>query len=349
MGAWSLVEEGDRVVIVLGAGATISEMMSPSPPQTLPPTDANFLQTSEVCEPQAFAKFEEAFNAYWAGGEAYPLRRQRMEQVFADAFLSVAQTSGKSKRGRAARRLSDMLVPLLRDTLHHTTRKAAPREHVELLRQVHDKKPSAVDVISFNYDVLADRALRSGNGKYWNWNHQDGYGFKPDNLGAPRTKSEIRLLKLHGSMNWYIPVPGKTRKTVFNPKAAVYVPKPSSESGSPVWHRRQRRLGHSRRQIFPLMVPPVFEKGTQLGGRFRGLWDQAASALQDAQLVIVWGYSLPLTDYHAELLFARGARRSGSRLIVVNPSLEALARVTSVCGHRWNRWFFDIGHLLAAI
>lgn len=180
---------------------------------------------------------------------------------------------------------------------------------------------------------------------HWRWSHTDGYGFIPDNQSTPKTKSELHLLKLHGSMNWYVPTPGRTRANAYAIKAPVHVPKPAANSTAPAWQRRQHYLGHSSKRIFPLLVPPVFEKGTQIIGVLQSIWDRANAALRDATIVFVWGYSLPPTDYHAELLFAQCARKAKHRLVAINPSREALARVTEVCGHTWNRWYFKMEHL----
>lgn len=61
-------------------------------------------------------------------------------------------------------------------------------------------------VVTFNYDLIADATLsRSGR-----WCAYDGYGFQADILGedpseVDRSKaSDALLLKLHGSLNWYL-------------------------------------------------------------------------------------------------------------------------------------------------
>lgn len=350
-GNWNLIEPSDRVVVVLGAGATVSEMLHPTPPSVPPPCDGNFLQIAEACCPGQAKALRSAFDRLWQDGAAYPIHHQRMEQLFAGTFLRVAQTRGTTTDGRAARELYDELVLLLRDTLYETTQKAAPAQHLELFRKIVACQPASLDFVTFNYDCLADRALRQGNSqRLWSWSHQDGYGFVPSNQHAATTKSSSLILKLHGSMNWYIPLPGKKRRTAYDPSAAIYVPNPPTRLDAPAWHRRQRVLGHKKnRRVFPLMIPPIFDKATSISGKLGEVWETAQSKLDNATIVIVWGYSLPATDYHAEMLFAQGARRSHSRLIVVNPDKAALGRVTEVCGHRWTRWFFRIQHLFDAL
>lgn len=349
--AWQIIEPEDNVVVVLGAGATISEMHRPKRPKISPPSDANFLQTAEACRQKQVDALWIIFEKVWQGGEAYPLHHQRMEQLFASTFLKVSQTAGNTVLGKNTRELYDELVLLLRDTLYETTNKAYPDEHLNVFRRIMARNPATFDVVSFNYDCLVDRAMRHGHfEKLWKWNHCDGYGFQPMNQFNPSEPSTSKLFKLHGSMNWYIPIPGKTRRTAYNANAPIYVPNPPRNRKAVAWHRRQKLLGHKKdRRVFPLLIPPVFEKATQISGHLGEIWDAAQKKLNEASVVLVWGYSLPPTDYHAEMLFAQGARRSRSRLLVANLDKAALGRVTEVCGHRWSRWFFRAYHLMQAL
>ena len=338
------ITEGSRVVVVLGAGATISEMGHERKPKLLPPTDQDFLKAAAKCDRRAYRELEKLFKELWNGGEPYPMKEQRMEQLFASTFLRVQVTHGTSKAGQAARRLYDQLILLLRHTLAKTTGKAEPREHISLLSRIADRGPRSLDLITFNYDVIADRALLTGCREgLWDWNHRDGYGFSPNNCTPPKKASTVQLLKLHGSMNWYIDNPSARRRTAYSYRAPIYVPLPSARRGTVAWQNQQKKV--RKQKVFPLLLPPVFEKATHIGGVLGSVWERAQDVLAEADLVIVWGYSLPPTDYHAEMLFARGARVSESNLIIVNPDKSALSRVTEVCGHRWTRWFFSMDDL----
>ena len=58
-------------------------------------------------------------------------------------------------------------------------------------------------MITFNYDLALERALREA-GK---WDVGNSYGF---DLLPGRGDSAVRLLKLHGSVNWFQQVPYET-------------------------------------------------------------------------------------------------------------------------------------------
>ena len=82
-------------------------------------------------------------------------------------------------------------------------------------------------------------------------------------------------------MNWYIPIPGKTRRTAYNANAPIYVPNPPTNLKAVAWHRRQKLLGHKKdRRVFPLLIPPVFEKATQISGHLGEIWDSAQEKLK---------------------------------------------------------------------
>ena len=347
---WPLLAQNERVVVVLGNGASISEMRATGD-DVCPPTDLDFLKTAEKYQKPKYRSFVKKFDEIWGDAAPYPLEGQRMEQVFAITYLLKQQNRGRTAMARDASTLYERLVLLLRETLYSTTNLAEPMQHLELFRLLLSRDPASLDIVTFNYDVLADRALlQLSRSKELRWTRKDGYGFQPDGAKIPKAKSTCHLYKLHGSMNWYIPVGGKTKSTDFNPKAKIYIPSPAKGKKSAAWQNRQSCKGRDKeKKVFPLMVPPVFEKGLHIHGTLNTVWKSATDALSKADLVIVWGYSMPFTDYHSEISFAQAARTSKSRLIVVNPNHDALARITDVCGHRWSRWFFDVAHLLRAM
>ena len=347
---WPLVARGERIVVVLGNGASISEMTA-AQGSVCPPTDINFLSIAEKVQKSKYRTFVKKFTEIWENAAPYPLDGQRMEQIFAVTYFLKQQNRGRTARARRAAELYDSLVLLLRETLYSTTNLAEPIQHLELLRMLLSRSPASLDLVSFNYDVLADRALlQLSRTNEVQWSHKDGYGFRPDEAGVRKNASTCRLFKLHGSMNWYIPISGKTKTADFNPNARIYIPTPAKGPKSAAWQNRQSCKGQDKEvKVFPLMVPPVFEKGLHIHGTLNAVWSQAIQALSQADLVVVWGYSMPTTDYHSEISFSQAARSSKSRLVVVNPDRAALARITDVCGHRWSRWFFYAEHLLGAL
>lgn len=340
------IKPSDRVVVVLGNGASISEVKCQSSEAETPPTDIDFLKRARSLHPTSYNRLERLFHEVWADGAPCPMKYQRMEQLFANSYLMVQESIGSTKEGKLARQYFDQLTVLLRDTLSTTTSNIHSTQHYEYFNHIMKASPQSMDIISFNYDVLADRALLHGNNAgVWDWSYTDGYGFKPLRQKLPRIRSNVKLLKLHGSMNWYIPVPGRGRQRAYKSNDPIYIPKPQATGGAPIWQRKQKRQGNRKQYVFPLIIPPIYEKRNLINSRLQLVWDNAKEALSNATVVIIWGYSMPITDYHAEALFAQCARKAKFKLIGINPDRDALSRITSVCGHKWIRWFFRMGHL----
>jgi hypothetical protein len=219
-------------------------------------------------------------------------------------------------------------------TLHNTllpgratsTKEKELRDHFTratqaLLRAAHAKRTcdyhaklfehlTATDMImTFNYDLVPERALRSLHGRactFGPWL----YGFEDRPVGAD---SVPPLYKLHGSVNWQaLEHHGfKVRQTSW----AEFEKKPGYTAAPfsillPFWDKR-------------IEDPPWVD-----------IWRKAASALRETTHLVVWGYSLPLTDLKAQQLIRMTLCGKGSQLehlCVVDPSRDVR--------DRWRRQF----------
>ncbi len=145
-------------------------------------------------------------------------------------------------------------------------------------------------VITLNYDTLLDSALvRNG------WSPGQGYclgGSKQKVQWAPKSGTgnlrNVSLLKLHGSVNWYV-------RGSFRNLSRVFTNKPVLVSNP----RRNERGGHIRQ-----IVPPIYGKFFD-HDHWRSLWDKAHKSLFDADVLVVVGCSLVATDFHLRALLSR--------------------------------------------
>lgn len=148
-------------------------------------------------------------------------------------------------------------------------------------------------VISLNYDTLLDSALvRKG------WDPKEGYGIAG---GAEKFKWRpttintnlrgVRLLKLHGSLNWFV-------RGSFSDLSAVFYKKPTR-----ITRPRFNELNGYVRQI----VPPIYGKFFD-HDHWRSLWTDAYAALRQADTLVVIGCSLINTDFHLRALVGRVAQ-----------------------------------------
>ena len=139
------------------------------------------------------------------------------------------------------------------------------------------------DIISFNYDLLAENKLE---GKYT---------YVSENGESCDSGKLTTFVKLHGSLNWL----QKTRESVQFKEKEV---EPKYNNGS-VWFEQ------------PAMVPPTFNKveinrpendpnrDDSVRRAIDKQWEFAKNILQKSQCWIFIGYGFPDTDEHALKLF----------------------------------------------
>lgn len=175
-------------------------------------------------------------------------------------------------------------------------------------------------IVSFNYDCVIDNALKNdGRGV---WSARYGYCFTnpsrleqgsvdywngpDDSLGQNDT---IRLLKLHGSVNWR-EYPGNNTDPI---------------------RLRQKTYKQNGQKNFNI-IPPEFVKEIDREP-YRTVWKRAASAIKGAESLALIGFSFPPTDQLVEAVFrmALAENRSLKKLIIVNPSQPDRRRIRTVC------------------
>jgi hypothetical protein len=167
-------------------------------------------------------------------------------------------------------------------------------------------------ILSFNYDLVAERALRRAGEKrdisFGPWI----YAFEP----IPANTDLPLLLKLHGSSNWKIRTKG-------------------FESRTTCWDDFDRTPGYraydGEGTVFPIFLP-FWDKRIE-EDPWLSLWRTGCSSLQRVEQLVVWGYSLAPTDVKSEQLFSIALGKRNLRLCVIDPS--------PVTRRRWRELFAD--------
>lgn len=143
-------------------------------------------------------------------------------------------------------------------------------------------------VITLNYDTLLDSALVSAG-----WDPAKGYELigGPNKFDWRRSTvpkcahlAKVKLLKLHGSINWYV-------RGGYQKLAHVFDSKPNKVliSAKP----RTNEIHGYIRQV----VPPIY--GKFFGhDHWRRLWTAAYRSLIESDMLVVIGCSLVDTDFH---------------------------------------------------
>ena len=153
-------------------------------------------------------------------------------------------------------------------------------------------------------------------------------GWRAGHSTRERRVETFRLLKLHGSTNWYYSgrAPAHGEPIFFVP------PLPSGHVSAEERRRHQQRL-RAVADKYPFLVPPVYDKSPLLTHEtIRALWFEAGDALQRARRIVCMGYSLPESDL-TMIHFLRTTCEAGARIEVVNQTREARENMQHLFRH----------------
>ena len=134
----------------------------------------------------------------------------------------------------------------------------------------------------------------------------------------------FRLLKLHGSVNWFY-----SGREEFHGETIFFsdVPEFGPERDMAARYARIHSLRDMAADKETLLIPPVAEKTTYFNNEtVRGLWKDAAAALQSAAALYIVGYSLPMSDLGMRFFLAGNSPDADSPIHVVNTDTNILER-----------------------
>ncbi len=147
-------------------------------------------------------------------------------------------------------------------------------------------------------------------------------------LGGSESTSGLRLLKLHGSLNWRYSGPGSP------PGDVIYDMGINGREGWTVEGISSRYdnadLLSSDRD--PMIVPPTAVKSSYYNNRtLRSLWVQAADALRAAEELVLMGFSLPVTDLLVASMLTTNLPQAAT-IVPVDFGRAVVQRVVDVFG-----------------
>jgi hypothetical protein len=177
-------------------------------------------------------------------------------------------------------------------------------------------------IITFNWDITHESALWRAK----KWHFADGYGFQCED--APKgAHSKIKLLKLHGSVNW-----AQRNEHDFEPsiehKTTFFA---GSFDSHDIYLKAAGQWNEGRYLIIPSYLKDIASNPLLLK-----LWNQASDVLASATEVIVIGYQLYPADAPARQLLGtsllRNERLSTIQLISPNKGFD-----------HWDEFCLNIG------
>jgi hypothetical protein len=239
-------------------------------------------------------------------GEAEPSMEAFYSQVnLHDQYVAEVRKKGKGRQRRyrwAQERFLRVIPPLFGSALA----RRRCRWHDALVRGLDARDV----VITFNYDCLIDESLRDIGLR--SWDPGQGYGFAArgavdawrNHKGTGRfPKQGLRLLKMHGSLNWDIDDEGAVR-LIDAPYAG---------------REKNERL---------CIVPPLWRKSFD-EAPFSSVWSGARALVPSRKALLLIGYSLPTTDVYTQAML-RIDVDALEFLLIANPDADARARIRRV-------------------
>ena len=293
----SPTKRAGSVTFVVGAGASRSVSYSKET-DVLSPLDRDFFDLLQRLEAQE--KDEPAVNWVLTRMSTLPFEyRRSLERTFYTLHLRSylgRKLAGADEREEeaVAGNFARAIVALLRKA--HGVRICGNHEY--LLNGLGRKDA----IISFNYDLVVERALRRYAEKRA-VNFQPAiYDLKVDDPPVPHFP---KILKLHGSVNWDLD------GDRFRIRTAAW-----EDFENAPGYRGYSGDGTK----FPIFLPFWDKQVTR--GPWLTLWQKAYQQLKETKYIIVWGFSLPTTDVKARELFniSVPAGGAGRKLCVIDPS-----------------------------
>ncbi len=216
------------------------------------------------------------------------------------------------------------LEEVIRRVYIHTTVDMTPKPPRALKSPVHQQLLTRLragsTIITFNYDLVIEESFETGQV----WNPKTGFAIPVTGISHdwPRQwldsrevdspgKSDVHLLKLHGSLGW---VQYANRQVRLKNRPYV-VRRGASEDIS--------------------VCPPGWNKPIDRNP-YKALWREARLKLESCKSLMIIGYSLPETDLLARALFSEVVRMRSARkrylshLVLVDPSDAVKERFTSL-------------------
>lgn len=194
-------------------------------------------------------------------------------------------------------------------------------------------------IISFNYDLILEELFYANR-------------LSPSSYGFGNKKVKNRILKPHGSLNWFLE--NKGMPTIKSDRKERIAASSDDEDVYIFKRYRSPKSKHLGFDYIPHIIPPTFIKNFD-GPIYKTTMQNCVSAISSAREVVFMGYSLPDSDFYAKFMLrcgfhnqdegeilklGRGDGIVNSKVVVVNPSADAARKFKDIVSSRSEfEWF----------
>jgi hypothetical protein len=313
----------EKIVILLGAGATVSDVATRAR-TTRPPLDKEFFSVARSAGYSARVKLVRDYMEDTYGVDICESARDSLEQVMGQLYTDLFNPSLEPSSLPAFRGL----IRLFNERLASTTNNIAATQKRYVYRILshylsRGAAPGDITIVTFNQVLQAEKILQLlASKKKWHRCAEQLFNFPhcylldipqsrvtapdvPEHALFPRheaVEDRLLVLKLHGSLNWY---------STHNSRE----PSPQAMFKASRVLRITRRKdiyvdmtisGPSRSQhTLPLVIPPVSHKSAVLHDSLKGVWAEAERRLTHATEIVIFGYSCPALDFESTNMLRR--------------------------------------------
>jgi hypothetical protein len=335
-----------QYLIILGAGATLSNAEK-KPLKKRPPLDRGFFSGDRALKYHDFDTVQKYLEKTY-NYDIAESGRDSLEAVMGIIYSDINNPQLERHAVAAFR----ALIRLFSKYLAHTTNSLKPTNRFNLYRllsRLLDNGTRAVEIciITFNQDLQIEKTLemlQNANrparcGQIFSFpqcyeitgansllsrapERQHKFPVSRENL------STIRILKLHGSLNWYSlhktqEVP---KKAILNTQRPLHITPRSRITTDMTFKARRPQY------TFPVIIPPVSHKAGILQKDLAPLWGKAEIALKHARHIIVFVYSCPVADFESANLLMRSIKQSSdlNSFCLIDPNPAIFQRYASI-------------------
>jgi len=338
-----------RAAIIVGAGCTLSDAMN-VPLKKRPPLDRGFFSQanrvghSELSSIKNYLMHTYDFNPISPETDSL---EEVMAIIYADMHNPVL--------GDDALEVFRLIIGLFNKRIAETTNGLYPTNRSKLYRilcnLLDDKiQPDQICIITFNQDIQIEKTLEklqsTGRstlyGRIFNFPFCYSLTRSAARLTKPTGRVQlfqkglaigfgVRVLKLHGSLNWFSIHRSRdiSRTVILNTARKLFIT-PRKQITLDM-----KYIGANRTEYtFPLVIPPVTHKAGILHEDLHRVWDEAEDALKEARRIIVFGYSCPANDFESANLIRRCISQNTnlSEFSVIDPNSVVFQRYVELTG-----------------
>ena len=345
----------NKAVFVVGAGATFNEAKE-AKANDLPPLDKDFFIKYKVNQIVSASKIQEYLKSTYninIYDEEYNSLEKIMVILYSDSFRSHQSFSQFQS-----------LIRLLNHRLAVSTLNLCPdpKGTFYLIIKEYLKRydPNNITFITFNQDIQIEKLLdklSSDDDEIKNnllnfpycYHLPETIPIKKINSSHKKQKKSyfskgsiddegVKILKLHGSLNWYSLHSRKNpkRTALFNPNRKMYLYTNKSLYPTVIHQGIQRKY-----QSFPIIIPPVILKSQIFHNNLDIIWKEAEKRLTDATEIVTFGYSFPASDYESTNLFKRALKvnQNDFRLSIIDPDPSVVVKLANIAETGQINWY----------